>query len=184
MPSTQPTPARETGSTQRHVGMARTLAAAAARAGLADFSSRRAAELVSRATVRRHDTDVFAMLAGQRESRWRDPLDDVGEKDLLALVRAMRRAGIREGEPAKPGGRKRGGARTQPHTDPDVEPGDDLKARDLRAMDDGLDAIAAGVLAELDEVIASTRVAPIASVEELPRPDANRSRTNGKPRKR
>lgn len=141
--------------------MARALHRMAARAGLADFSARHAVELVARAIVRPHHVDVLSMLAEQQDPDWREPLDSVGANELAALERAVRRAAIRDGEPARRGGRRRKGARTPPETRPDLDLGAECKARDLDAMSDGLD-VTGGSLDALVELVRDELTAAVA----------------------
>ena len=155
----RPTPRREAES-QRHVALARALHRLAHRAGLAEFSARRAAELIVRSTVRPSDTDVLRLLARQREERWRGGLDDLDPRDLQACVRAIRRAAARDGEPPRAAGRKKRGARVPPDTRPDRDLGQECRAHDLAAMSDGLDAII--------DVAADALVASAAQVEVTP----------------
>ncbi|GAB4200622.1 MAG: hypothetical protein OHK0013_11830 [Sandaracinaceae bacterium] len=131
---------------QRRVAFVRRLVADARRAGLADFSQRRAIDLVSRLPLRAGTRDVCAALAAEPAHRWSEPLDS---RRVHALERAVRRATARDGLPPARAGRKRRGARTPPIID-----FDDGSLH----FDDAFDAMLERAHAELDELIAQVEV--------------------------
>lgn len=98
------------------------------------------------------------MLAAQPTSRWTDEPDDVDKNELQALLRAVRRAAARAGEPRRPPGRVGQDARIPPDLQPDRDLRDECLAADLAAMSDRLDAMldgaaVAATIAEVEETI-------------------------------
>lgn len=141
---------------QRRVAIARAIHRRAREAGLLDLSLGAAVSIAAGIFLPEEATDLLTTLGRQPQGWPRRPAVCARNN----LMRAVRRAATRDGEPSLAAGRRKRGARSLPDARPDL----DLRALLPDPLDDGLDALVASVR---DEVEAVVRTREIETLEEL-----------------